>query len=133
MNIPKQIRQQAKRLFRLCLTDGQLNADRVREIVDRVLEGRPRGYLGLLTHLQHLVQLEEERRAVLVESATALDEPVQSAIRRHLERRYGVGLSFQFTAKPSLLGGVRVQVGSDVYDSTVRARLNRVRQAFESE
>jgi F0F1-type ATP synthase delta subunit len=29
-----------------------------------------------------------------------------------------------FTENPTLLGGVRIQVGSDVYDGSIRARLN---------
>jgi F0F1-type ATP synthase delta subunit len=41
-------------------------------------------------------------------------------------------LNYRFSQVPALLGGVRVQVGSDVYEGSIRARLNEVQRAFES-
>jgi F-type H+-transporting ATPase subunit delta len=45
-----------------------------------------------------------------------------------LEQRYGAGLTTDFVVNPALLGGVRVRVGSDVWDSSVRNRLERLQQ-----
>jgi F-type H+-transporting ATPase subunit delta len=47
-----------------------------------------------------------------------------------LNRKYGAGLNIAFTQNPALLGGLRVQVGSDVYDGSVRARLDALRELF---
>ncbi len=41
-------------------------------------------------------------------------------------RAYGTGLETSFVENPALIGGVRLQVGSDVYDGSVRARLDSI-------
>jgi F-type H+-transporting ATPase subunit delta len=132
MKISKQARREAKQLFRSCQVNGLLDENRVRQAVVQVLAARPRGYVAVLTQLQRLVKLDMERRMARVESATPLTGPAQAEIKSNLERRYGPGLTFEFAQNPALLGGVRVQVGSDVYDGSVRTRLNEVREAFES-
>jgi len=38
---------------------------------------------------------------------------------------YGPGLNASFTHSPALIGGVRIRVGSDVYDGSVRGKAGR--------
>lgn len=132
MKVNKQARREAKQLFRGCFVNGVFDENRARQVVAQVLQARPRGYLAVLTHFQRLVKLECERRLARIESPLPLDPAQQAAIQSSLQQRYGPGLSFQFSQRPDLLGGVRVQVGSDVYDGSIRTRLNEVREAFES-
>jgi F-type H+-transporting ATPase subunit delta len=54
----------------------------------------------------------------------------QNALTANLARRYGPGLNFLFSHNPALLGGLRVKVGSDVYDDSVQERLNALRESF---
>ncbi len=132
MKVNKQARRGAKHLFRGCAINGVFDENRARQAVAQVLQAKPRGYLAVLTHFQRLVKLECERRLARIESALPLNPAQQAAIQASLQQRYGPGLSFQFSQRPDLLGGVRVQVGSDVYDGSIRTRLNEVREAFES-
>jgi F-type H+-transporting ATPase subunit delta len=98
--------------------------------VQQLLEKKPRGYLGVLAHFQRLVQLDIERRSARVESATALTPDNQATVKQNLTRVYGNGLSFTFSENPALIGGLRIKVGSDVYDGTVRGRLDRLQESF---
>ena len=41
-----------------------------------------------------------------------------------LARRYGPAIETTFRENPALIAGLRVKVGSDVYDGSVRARLD---------
>jgi F-type H+-transporting ATPase subunit delta len=132
LKITKHARREAKQLFRSCQVNGLLDENRARQGVDQLLAQRPRGYLAILTHFQRMVKLDAERRSARIESAAPLSALNQESIRASLQRRYGPGLTFQFSQTPALLGGVRVQVGSDVYDGSLRARLNELRDAFES-
>jgi len=102
----------------------------VRQIVTQVLAAKPRGYLVILKHFQRLLQIEVQRRTALVESAAALTPDLQSAIQANLTRIYGAGLTFDFAPNPALIGGIRVRVGSDVYDGSVRGRLDALRESF---
>jgi F-type H+-transporting ATPase subunit delta len=54
----------------------------------------------------------------------------EESVKTNLTRRYGPGLTFTFKQNPALLGGLRVQVGSDVYDGSIRARLAQLEQSF---
>ncbi len=130
MKTSKQARREAKRLFRACVQGELLDEKRVREVVSRVIELKPRGYLGILSHFQRLVKLDVERRNARVESAIPLTPDLEASIRQKLTGLYGPGLSFSFSQNPNLLGGVRIKVGSDVYDGSVQARLNLLQEQF---
>lgn len=130
MKISKHARRDAKELFRSTFVNGVMNADKVRQIVKLVLEKRPRGYIGILEHFQRLVKLEEDRRTARVESAIPLDAAQQQNIQGTLSKVYGPGLNIQFVQNPAVLGGLRVKVGSDVFDGSIQARLQRLAEAF---
>jgi len=130
MKISKQARRGAKELFRSCVVNGLLDEGRVRTAVQRVVEAKPRGYLAILSHFQRLVKLDLERRSARVESAVPLSDDLRSRVQAGLTRLYGGGLNFSFAQNPALLGGLRIKVGSDVFDGSVQARLAALEQSF---
>src|SRR5207245_9570209 len=132
MKISKQARRDAKGLFRAAQVSGVLDENRVRQVVDALITQKPRGYLAILTQLQRLVKLDMVRRSARIESVAPLDAAVEGGLRAALTRRYGPGLNFSFGTNPRLIGGMRVQVGSDVYDGSIRARLDSLQNSFEA-
>ena len=130
MKISKQNRRDAKQLFRGSYVNGLFDNARALQTVTEVLAMKPRGYLAILEHFQRLIKLDEARRAAKIESAVPLTPDVEGTFKTNLERRYGKGLQFSFVHNPALLGGVRVQVGSDVYDGSIAARLNGLKESF---
>src|SRR5204863_8727297 len=111
----KQAKRKAKALFRDVQADGVLDENRLLRAVQVIAQEKPRGYLPMLSHLRHLAKLDHERRTARVESATSLDAQTETALKEKLARRYGRGLHISFHVNPALLGGLRIQVGSDVY------------------
>jgi len=130
MKISKQARRETKALFRACQANGVLDEHRVRLAVQQVIARKPRGYLAILSQLQRLVQLDQERRTAKVESAAPLSADAQANIRNNLSRLYGPGLNLSFGQNPALIGGLRIQVGSDVYDGSVQGRLSALEGSF---
>jgi F-type H+-transporting ATPase subunit delta len=130
MKITKQARREAKELFRSCVVGGLLEENRVRQAVQQVLQTKPRGYLAILTHFLRLVKLDIERRTARVESAVPLASDLQTQIQTSLARSYGKGLDISFAQNPQLIGGVRIKVGSDVYDGSVQGRLAELQESF---
>lgn len=130
MSSSKLARREGKELFQFCLVNGQLDEARARQVVSQVLAGKPRGYMAVLKHFQRLVKLELERRTARVESAMGLSPDLQAAVQNRLGGVYGAGLSFSFAENPALIGGMRVRVGSDVYDGSIRGRLDALRDSF---
>jgi len=130
MIITKYAKRGAKGLFRSCQVKGLLDEDRVREVVKRVLAAKPRGYMAILGQFQRLIKLDLDRRTATVESATPLPAGIEARIQAGLTRLYGAGLQLSFAQNPDLLGGLRIKVGSDVYDGSVKARLHALEDSF---
>ena len=130
MKISKRARRDAKQVYRSCVLNGLLDEDRVRRTVQQVIAQKPRGYVAILSHFQRLVKLDAARRTARIESAIQLPEGLSTGIQANLVRRYGPGLTISFTQNADLIGGLRVQVGSDVYDGSIRARLAELADRF---
>ncbi len=128
MKISKDIRQLSGKLVRASYVDGKLDRERINRLVRSIIAEKPRSYIRLLENYRRLMRLEIEKRQATIESATELDAEAGRKIVGGLEHRYGIGLTTKFVVNPALLGGVRVRVGSDVWDSSVRNRLERLQQ-----
>jgi F-type H+-transporting ATPase subunit delta len=130
MKISKQAQRDARHLFRDCQVNGLLDENRVRQAVSLLVANQPRGYVGILTRLHRLVKLDREQHAASVESATPLSTEQQAQVRDQLNGIYGAGLAVSFSEAPALIGGLRIQVGSDLYDGSVKTRLEKLEQSF---
>ena len=130
MKTTKQVRRDAKHLFRLCLVNGYLDETRVRQVVQRVLESKRRGCLALAAHFERLVRLDRSRHMAEVESAAPLPAELQASVQVDLLRVYGPGINTSFAQNLALIGGMRIKVGSDVYDGSVKAGLAALEKSF---
>ncbi|MFZ0863299.1 MAG: F0F1 ATP synthase subunit delta [Candidatus Sulfotelmatobacter sp.] len=130
MKTPKQAAWEANKLFRFCVVSGKLNEERVREVVRRVLESRRRGYLAILRQLQRLLKIEYAQHTAKVECAVLLPSDLQATVKTGLESIYGQGIRTFFITNPRLIGGMRIQVGSDVYDGSVLSGLVALQKGF---
>lgn len=130
MKISKLTRRSAKGLFRSCLANGALDEARVRQTVTAVLAQKPRHYLAILEYFQRLVRWDIQRRTVRVDAAVLPQPGLQRDMEQNLSRRYGTGLQFFYQQNSALIGGLRIQVGSDVFDGSIRARLTALQQRF---
>jgi F-type H+-transporting ATPase subunit delta len=123
MKANRKSQRAAEELFRLCLVDGSLDEGRVRQVVGRIVQSKRRGGLGVLSHFQRLLRLERDRHTAVVQSATPLSGDLRDTVQAGLTRVYGPGLATSFEHNPALIAGMRIKVGSDVYDGSVQARL----------
>ncbi|SVD54680.1 uncharacterized protein METZ01_LOCUS407534 [marine metagenome] len=126
----KQSRRGAKQLFKCCQVDDHLDEDRVLQSVTLLIEKKPRGYFGILQELQRLVKLDVASRTARVESAVALSETQQQSVRENLGRMKGGELAVEFAENTDLIGGMRVKIGNDVFDGSVRTRLTGLSESF---
>lgn len=130
MKTSKEARTKARQIFGACLVDGVVQHDRVRTVIERLKTAKPRGYLPILAQFGELVRLNLKENSTVVESVQPLDGPARSQLEHTLRSRHGQHLSFEYRQNPALIGGTRIQVGSRVYDSSVRARLDRLANSF---
>lgn len=128
MKINKEIRQLSRQLLRASFTDGQLDQGKIGSLVESLIAKKPRHYINVLENYQRLLRLEVEKRRARIESASELPSEVKEPIVQNLKRKYGQDLMPEFSVNPELLGGMKIRVGSDVWDGSVRNRLERLQQ-----
>ena len=130
MKINRRAKREARRLLRLCLVNNLLDEDRVRKVVQRAVARGHRDSPAILSHFWRLVKLDRARHTATIESVGPLPADLRAAIEAGLTRRYGAGLITRFAHRPALIGGMRIQVGNDVYDGSVRAGLAALENSF---
>ena len=130
MKISKRAQRDARQLFRSCQVNGLLDENRVRQAVSLLLAQKPRGYVEILSRLHRLVKLDLEQRAARVESATPLPADLQADVTNRIRKIHGAGADITFSQNPALIGGLRIQVGSDLYDGSVKTRLEKLGQSL---
>ena len=128
MKINKEIRRLARETLRASFTDGQLDPGRIASLVDSLIARKPRNCVAILQNYMRLLRLELEKRRARIETASAVDLESSSKVIANLKKKYGNDLTTEFVVNPQLLGGMRIRVGSDVWDGTVRNRLERLQQ-----
>lgn len=127
MKISREARRQSRQLFELALVDGRLDVARLHQIFSEVAGQKPRQYLQMLKELTRLVRLEVSSHHAIIESAVPLDPAKIREFEAGLQSRFGE-LTTEFRENPALIGGLRVQIGNDVWDGSVQARLEAIKQ-----
>ena len=100
-------------------------------LVEVALEGfGGRSFEFSLTRLVELAAAKRDREVAYVTVAKPLDDAEEERLSAKLSAIYGRQMSLKVHIDPKVLGGVSVQVGSDLYDGTILRRLNEAKQAF---
>lgn len=130
MKLNKEIRKTTRHLFQASFTGTHLDESKVRGMVQQIVAGKPRNYFALLKNYQRFLRLEIEKHHAIIESATPLSPETGERVWRDLQAKYGEDLTVEFQVQPSLLGGLRIRIGSDVWDGSVLGRMTRLEQAI---
>jgi len=128
MKSTKEARKVSRELFRHSFTSGKLDEEKISNMVQTVLATRPRRYLDVLKDYQRLLQLETDKRHAVIESATPLNRSLGDQIVANLKTRYGEDLTTEFRTNPELLGGLKIKIGNDVWDGSVKNRLSQLQE-----
>jgi F-type H+-transporting ATPase subunit delta len=130
MKISKLAIREARQLFRSCQVNGLLDENRVRQTAKLLGEKKPRGYVQILSRLHRLVELDLQQRTARVESPMPLSVDMQAAVTSRIKKNYGEGLDISFGQNAALIGGLKIRVGSDLYDGSVKTKLERLESSF---
>ncbi len=66
----------------------------------------------------------------VVQSAFPLNSAALSDLKPLLEARFKRHLNLQLTVEPELIGGIRVAVGDEVYDTSIKAQLDHMKSVL---
>ena len=132
MKISKEAKKVSRELFQASFNNGLLDHGRIRAIAAKVGESKPRHYTDILSNYERLIRLEMAKRHATIESASALDDGTRQQLESSLRAKYGADLTTEFKVAPELIGGLRVKIGSDVFDGSVKERLRQLEESLVS-
>lgn len=118
--------KQARTLFRMCRVNGIVDENRVRRVVEALVAYRPRQLIPILMAFKSLLSVEFERHTVQVESAKQLLDDGASVFAE-VEKQFGPSLVKKYKINPDLIGGLRIQRGSIVWDGSVAQKLESLK------
>ena len=104
-----------------------LNAEALNLVLLMVRRGRPRQILPMTEHFAELLRRERGIARAEVRSAIALSPKDEAEVVSRLRGMVGSDIELRVTVDPELIGGIAVRIGDQLYDGTVRSRLERLR------
>ena len=130
MKISKEARKVSRELFQSSFIDGKLSPDNIRANTAKVAGSKPRHYMDILKNYQRLIRLEVEKHHAVIESAEDLAPSLSAELAKSLRGKHGQDMTTEFRVNPELIGGLRIKLGSNVWDGSVKGRLNRLENQF---
>jgi F-type H+-transporting ATPase subunit delta len=138
----KSVEDQPK--LREALIDPSLPPDRkiavIREILENkasrhtiallgflVEEGRTKDLPAILESLAQVVAVQRSKAVAEVRSAVPLDEQRRTKLAKALSKASGKDVELKVLVDPSLVGGILARVGDQVFDGSVRRKLEMAR------
>lgn len=113
----------AKQLFKLSIVNGAVSPEQVAGVLGWIGKTQPRQSLALLKAYHHRIALELAKSRALVEHAGPVTDATLKLIEGAMTQKYKRTITAQAKPTPQLLAGLRVRVGSDVYESSVAGQL----------
>ncbi|MEU4195663.1 F0F1 ATP synthase subunit delta [Kribbella sp. NPDC026611] len=105
------------------LLQGKADATTVR-LAERAVDGRGRGFAASMRSYQVAAAARRNASIATVRVATDLTEAERTRLAAALTRQYGRQIQLNVIVDPHVVGGVRVDIGDEVIDGTIAARLD---------
>ncbi|WP_029068477.1 F0F1 ATP synthase subunit delta [Jonesia quinghaiensis] len=138
-----------QREFRKVLSDTTIPTERRSQLLVSLIASRvdevtlalanrvaiaPRGrlFVPLLAGISDMAAERRHRRVAHVTVSAPLKPEHVARLSGVLASSYGQAMQMNITVDPHVVGGVRIQVGSDVIDSTLLARLTQAQRKLAS-
>jgi len=123
MAADKQTNLLAKQLFKLSLVNGVVSPEQVAGVLGWVEQYAPHRPVALLKAYQHRIAIELAKSRAVVEHAGPVSDAALQQIAAAMTKRYSRAITASAKPNAKLLAGLRVRVGSDVYESSVASQL----------
>ncbi len=99
----------------------------LRLVLLMIRRGRPRAIGLMVEHFEALLRRERGVSRAEVRTALPLDEAQREAVTARLRQLTSTEIELHETVDPGLIGGISVRIGDQLYDASVRSRLERLR------
>ena len=129
MDKKKKINKLVKRLIQISTVDGALDEPSLMKGVAQIKASGFRLFIPLLKALRIKLKRVIAWQTAEVSTPTNLSVESVDSLKALFSRIYNRPIQVTTKMDPSLIGGVQVKVGDDVYDASILARLKRISEA----
>lgn len=129
MNHDQKITKLAKKLLELSKDNGVVTESKVAEVLAGFQQVQHRRHLTVLKTFLNYLRREVALQTAVVSAPTGLSEDAIKAIEVQFSKLYNRPVNAVTQTDTSLIAGVRVRVGDDVYDASVAGRLQRLAES----
>ncbi|MFN0126679.1 MAG: FoF1 ATP synthase subunit delta [Verrucomicrobiales bacterium] len=130
MKVKKEALRSARLLLKASMPGGRVDTARAAELTRRIVAEKPRRAVQILVAFRRLLRLELDKRHAVIESAHPLDDASRARVLAELTGKFGPDLTSEFKVIPDLVGGLRIKLGSMIWDGSIRTRLETMSQAL---
>jgi F-type H+-transporting ATPase subunit delta len=109
------------------LLQGKADPATVR-LAERAIDGRGRSFAASMRAYQVAAAARRNASIATVRVAADLTEEERTRLSDLLGRQYGREIQLNVIVDPSVMGGVRIDIGDEVIDGTIAARLDEARR-----
>ena len=120
----KQIHQIAHQLFKLSFADGVLSDERVTGVLGYLEKHPPAKPVAVLIAYRRLIAIEVVKSLALVEHSGPVSETTLQDIAAAMATRYRRPITANAKKNSSLIAGLRIRIGDDVYEASVASQLD---------
>lgn len=119
----KKAQQFARQLFTMSVVNGTVSPERVTGVLQYLEKRKVANPVIVLKAYARLIANELAKSEAVVEHAGEINSATLSTIAAAMTKKYSRPVTATAKPNPALLAGVRVQVGDDVYESSVASQL----------
>lgn len=116
----------ARKLVELSRENGMVAEARVTEVIEALKQVHHPHYPKILKAFLHYIRREITLQTALVSGSTSLSETSLKAIEAHFTKTCNRPVAAVFKQDESLIAGIRIRVGDDVYDASIAGHLQRL-------
>ncbi len=126
MNQSEKINKLAKRLIQVSSVNDELDTDSLWGGIMKLKEQGFKHFLPLLKILKVKVAQTMAQQTLEVTSSSPLSESMLESLEKSFTQKYQKSVKVKSFIDPSLIGGLKVRIGDDVYDASIAAQLNQI-------
>ena len=129
MTRDKKVLSFAKKLVEMSRDNGVVTESKVSDVLAAIKQAKPRKELLVLKTYLYFIRKALAEQTAVVATPGALSADALASIESSFSKIYGRPITAVTKTDTSLIAGVRVRVGDDVYDASVAGRLKRIAES----
>jgi F-type H+-transporting ATPase subunit delta len=112
------------------LLEGKASPEAILLVLQAAISSRGRRFGRVLESYLAIAAIRREQLTATVTAAFSLDDAQSERLAQALSRIYGRTVQINVVLDPTVVGGLRVQVGDEVVDGTILRRLQEAERAL---